>query len=131
LHVPDFEPIKQYYSQMGFEIKWVREPEGPKGYMVLELEGNILCFWGGNESIYDQPYFKRFPHDTVRGYGVEVVITVEDIRGYYEQHKDHANVVEELVLQPWGLYDFRVTDPSGYYLRFTSKHDITDPKLLK
>ncbi len=36
------------------------------------------------------------------------------------------NVVEPLVRQPWGSQDFRAVDPFGFYLRFTSKHDILD-----
>jgi uncharacterized glyoxalase superfamily protein PhnB len=51
---------------------------------------------------------------------------VNDIASFYEQVKDKANVVEPLVKQPWGLQDFRATDPFGYYLRFTSKHNILD-----
>ena len=70
LHVPDFEQVKSYYGKLGFSIVWERKPEDAKGYMVLEKDGNTLCFWGGNDAIYDQPYFKRFPNDTTRGYGV-------------------------------------------------------------
>lgn len=51
---------------------------------------------------------------------------VPDIEKFYKEVKDFANVVEELKLQPWGLKDFRTTDPFGYYLRFTSYHNILD-----
>lgn len=127
LHVPDFKPIKDYYGKLGFKVMWEREPEGAKGYLVIERGGTILCFWGGNDCIYaEQPYFNRFPKDTTRGYGVELVIMVDDIKSFYEEVKDYANVVEPLVTQPWGLTDFRAADPFGYYLRFTSKHNILD-----
>jgi hypothetical protein len=126
LHVPDFEKTKQYYGQLGFEVVWERQPEELKGYLVMRMDDNILCFWPGNEYIFEQPYFKRFPNNTKRGYGVEIVIMVADVEAYYEQVKDFANVVEELILQPWGLKDFRVEDPFGYYLRFTTPHDIVD-----
>jgi len=126
LHVPDFEQVKSYYGILGFRIVWERVPEEAKGYLVIERDGTVICFWGGNEAIYDQPYFKRFPKDTPRGYGVELVIMVEDIESFYNSVKDSINVVEPLVEQPWGLHDFRVADPFGYYLRFTSKHNILD-----
>ena len=126
LHVPDFEQVKSYYGTLGFRVVWERVPEEAKGYLVMERDGTVLCFWGGNDAIYDQPYFKRFPKDTPRGYGVELVIMVEDIEGYYTSVKDGINVVEPLVEQPWGLKDFRAADPFGYYLRFTSKHNILD-----
>lgn len=126
LHVPDFEKVEDYYGKLGFDVIWERHPEGFKGYLILKMGDNILCFWAGNEHVYEQPYFKRFPKDTKRGYGVEIVIMVDDIEAYYNRVKAFANVVEELVTQPWGLKDFRTEDPFGYYLRFTSIHNILD-----
>lgn len=126
LHVPDFDVVKSYYGALGFRVVWERAPEDAKGYLVMEMDGTIICFWGGNEAIYEQPHFKQYPNNTPHGYGVELVIMVDDVEGYYEKVKDQANVVEPLVGQPWGLKDFRTTDPFGYYLRFTSRHNILD-----
>jgi len=126
LHVPDFEKVKEYYGKLGFEVVWERKPEMFKGYLILKMGNNILCFWVGNEHVYEQPYFKKFPRDTKRGYGVEIVIMVDDVEEYYSKVKGSANVVEELVLQPWGLKDFRVEDPFGYYLRITTHLNILD-----
>jgi predicted enzyme related to lactoylglutathione lyase len=126
LHVPDFEKVKDYYSKMGFKVVWERQPEDSKGYLVMARDGNLICFWSGTDAIYKQTYFKRFPKNTPRGYGVELVIMVDDIDKYYEKVKTHANVVEPLVLRPWGSKDFRTADPFGYYLRFTERHNILD-----
>ena len=30
-------------------------------------------------------------------------------------------IEEDIMRRPWGLQDFRVLDPDGYYLRFTSR----------
>ena len=73
LHVPDFGKVKEYYGKLGFKVIWEREPEGFKGYLILKMRGNILCFWAGNKQVYGQPYFKRFPKNTKRGYGVEII----------------------------------------------------------
>lgn len=124
LHVPDFEKVKEYYTKLGFEVVWERQPEEFKGYLVLKRENSILCFWAGNDYVYKQEYFKQFPQDTPRGYGMEIVVMVEDVERFYEEVKSFANVVEDLRTQPWGLKDFRTTDPFGYYLRFTEYHDI-------
>lgn len=126
LHVPDFEPIKDYYGKLGFEVVWERQPEEDKGYLVIKMENTLICFWSGTDAIYNQTYFKRFPKDTPRGYGVELVIMVDDIDSFHEKVKDFANVVEPLVMRPWGIKDFRAADPFGYYLRFTGKHNILD-----
>ena len=126
LHVPDFEKAKAYYGQLGFKVVWERRPEADKGYLVLKMDHNLLCFWPGTNAVYDQSYFKNFPKQTKRGYGVEIVIMIDNIENYYEKVKDLANMIEPLALKPWGLKDFRTTDPFGYYLRFTSYHDILD-----
>jgi predicted lactoylglutathione lyase len=44
LHVEDFESIKAYYSSLGFRIVWERKPEEFKGYLVIDLDGNTICF---------------------------------------------------------------------------------------
>lgn len=134
LHVPDFESIRECYGALGFETVWEREPEDKKGYLVLEgpdLNTNVLCFWAGNGYAYEQSYFKRFDREkTPRGYGVEIILMVDDVRGYYEKARqvadrvDKLEIVSELAPQPWGLHDFRVADPHGFYLRFTEPYDV-------
>lgn len=124
LHVPDFEGVKDFYGKLGFKQVWERKPEADKGYLILKRGDNILCFWPGNETVKEQTYFKQFPKDTKRGYGVEIVVMVEDIESFYNEVRGSANVVEELIERPWGLKDFRVEDPFGYYLRFTEPHNI-------
>lgn len=127
LHVSDFLTVKDFYGELGFSVVWERPPEGEKGYLVLERKGTILCFWPGTEDVYNQSYFKKFPQDTPRGYGVELVIETENIETFYEGISGFAEIVDSLVTQPWGLKDFRIIDPFGYYIRFTEPHDILDP----
>lgn len=127
LHVPDFEQVLDFYGKLGFTKVWHRNEKNNADYLVMERDGVILNFWPGNENVYEQSYFKQFPHDTKRGYGVELVINVEDVQGLYDQLKDSVKVVGSLVKRPWGLWDFRIEDPFGYYLRITEKHDITSP----
>lgn len=126
LHIPDFEIAKEFYNKLEFQICWERIPEGKKGYLVLALDQNTLCFWGGNESIYDQTYFKSFPDSAPRGIGVELVFQVQDFDQYYERISRRVSILEPRAMQPWGLEDFRVVDPFGYYLRFTTPHDVRD-----
>jgi len=126
LHVPDFEKVKEFYGKLGFKVVWERKPEEMKGYLVMRLDDNILCFWSGNETIYGHPYFKRFTKNTKKGFGVEIVVMVKNIKKFYKKAKTFVNVVEELVEQPWGLKDFRIEDPFGFYLRFNEPHNILD-----
>ena len=124
LHVPDFEKVKKFYQKLGFVV--VREDfdkEGD-GYLVLKMRDHVLCFWAGSDIVYNQSYFKKFPKETKRGYGVEIIITVDDIEAHYHNAKKFATIVGDLNLRRWGARDFRVEDPYGYYLRFTEKYTI-------
>ena len=123
LHVPDFGVTKEFYGKLGFTTVWETKPEGFEGYMVMKMDNNIICFWAGNNEVYSHPYFKKFPKETPRGYAVEIIIFVEDIKNYYEKIKKFANVVEELHMEPWGYEDFRITDPFGFYIRVSSPYN--------
>ncbi len=68
------------------------------------------------------------PHHPLRaangeraGLGVEIVLSVEDVEGFYDGARTCGHPVSELALQPWGLRDFRIADPDGYYIRVTSR----------
>ncbi len=56
------------------------------------------------------------------GRGIEIVLEVDDVTAMYT-HVLSQNwpISTELRQRPWGLTDFRVVDPSGYYLRITSR----------
>jgi len=79
LSVPDFEKAKDFYTKLGFEVVWEEPPKGMNGYMVMKYGRNILCFFCGNEEVFNHPYFKNFPKDTIRGYGVEISLPIENI----------------------------------------------------
>lgn len=127
LHVPNFEKAKDFYGKLGFKEVWERKPEDFKGYLVMKMGNSILCFWAGNDEVYNHPYFKNFPKDTHRGYAVEIVIFVDNIDSYYEKIKKFANIVEDLKVQPWGDKDFRIEDPFGFYIRFSSPYNTLLP----
>ena len=54
--------------------------------------------------------------------GTEIVLEVDDIDAEYARVAAlDWLLAAELGLQPWGLRDFRLHDPDGYYLRLTSR----------
>ena len=133
LHVPDFETVKDFYSILGFEVCWKEKPKDMNGYLVLKRNQGVLCFFCGNEEVYKHPYFKKFSKDTVRGYGVELSIPVENIDEYYDdliKKIPSDQIVEPLKMKPWGNKDFRIIDPFGYYLRINEPQQITEPLIL-
>ena len=124
LHVPDFELTKKFYSDLGFIVVWERKPEEWKGYLVMRNGDSILNFYCGNEHVYEQTYFRKFPRITKRGYGVEVVLPVDHIENIWATvSKKHGNLIVEPLEKRFDRPDFRMIDPFGYYLRFVERYD--------
>ena len=56
------------------------------------------------------------------GRGIEMVLEVDDVNAMHAHVlSENWPLAAELQQRPWGLTDFRVVDPSGYYLRITSR----------
>jgi hypothetical protein len=85
---------------------------------------SILNFYCGNEEVYKQDYFRNYSKDTKRGYGVEIIIPHDDINTLYETvTKKYKNLVVEPLVKRFSKFDFRITDPFGFYLRFVERYD--------
>ena len=120
LHVPDFKKTIKFYGRLGFKQLWRTED-----YLVMKRNRSILNFYGGSEKIYSHSYFGRFKRSTKRGYGVEIIIPVENVENYYRKAKRFAKIVRPLMLKKWGRRDFRIVDPFGFYLRITERYSWT------
>lgn len=90
------------------------ERSAPDPYAALE-RGGVHLGLAARPAIAD-PGPRRPPT------GVELVIEVDDLAAEH----DHVRVAgwpvdEALTDRPWGLRDFRLLDPDGYYWRVTSR----------
>jgi hypothetical protein len=129
LHVPDFTPIKDFYSKLGFQITLEDAiTENYPGYLTLlrkdSLGNTMLNFYGGDNRVFEQSHFKKFPPGTSKGYAVEITIPVSNVEKVYEEIKQSIpdHIVRELTEMKddhvtWK--DFRLTDPFGFYIRIT------------
>ena len=53
--------------------------------------------------------------------GQQVAICCPGIDDTYQRHRSNgANIVNDIEDKPWGLREYVVEDPNGYYLRFGS-----------
>ena len=55
-----------------------------------------------------------------KGAGVEIVLEADDLQAVHESCRAAGVIVEDLTDRPWGLRDFRIADPDGYYIRVTT-----------
>jgi len=62
--------------------------------------------------------------------GVEIVLEVDDVTAFRDRVQAASYPLEQdLQHRPWGLTDFRLHDPAGYYLRVTNKGLVTSRRL--
>jgi lactoylglutathione lyase len=109
----DLDATADFYVRvLGFSLHR-DERSAPVGY--LELRRGGVQLGAAARAEVDDRTARRPPT------GVELVLEVDDLDA--ERARVAAAgwpVEEDVVLRPWGLRDFRVLDPSGYYLRITT-----------
>ena len=90
-------------------------------WLMLTLGDNVLDLQGDAHAVAGPHYFTPEIGRWPRGTGVEVSIEVEEIDGLYERALALGiDVVKPIQDRPWKARDFRVADPDGYFLRFTT-----------
>jgi lactoylglutathione lyase len=122
LFVDDVEAtIRFYRANLG-----LRPPENydPDGYVPLSA-GAVTIGVSRATNLTPDHYFSPERLAGPRGVGIEIVIEVDDVDRYHALAASwaarHGGDVEPPTDQPWGLRDFRIADPDGYYVRVTSR----------
>lgn len=116
LFVRDPARSQQFYASLfGLAVR----ASGPssRDYVAIECGGVRI----GLGAIGSLPPGHRFGSiaGAMRGAGVEIVLEVEDLEACERRARSLDATIEPLRHRPWGLRDFRVLDPDGYYLRVT------------
>jgi catechol 2,3-dioxygenase-like lactoylglutathione lyase family enzyme len=105
--------VSFYVSVLVFEL--VRdERDQPWPYVALE-RGTVRVGAAARPEVPDRT--QRRPVT-----GVELVLEVDDLDEEYARvTAARWPLAEDLADRPWGLRDFRLLDPSGYYWRITGR----------
>ena len=116
LFVDDMTASINFYSRvLGFEIG-KRQPDK---YTPM-TNGNIMLSLNLRANLPDDHPVQARAGERL-GRGVEFVLEVNDIEAMYEQIlSTNWPMSSKLQCQPWGLTDFRIVDPDGYYWRITT-----------
>ncbi len=104
--------VRFYVDLLGFRLIADRRADAAP-YLALQRDDvhiGAVVIPGGH------PLYRKPPT------GVEIVLEVD----YLHVERDRIRLAgwpieEDIMRRPWGLQDFRVLDPDGYYLRFTSR----------
>jgi len=101
-----------YVRVLRFEVAADRRHESPP-YVYLRRGGIRIGALEAWEEV--DPRVRSVP------YGVEIVIEVDDLRAERDAILAAGQpLAQDICRRPWGLEDFRLFDPAGYYLRFTT-----------
>lgn len=107
-----------YTKVLGFKMIGT---EINKNYQPVR-KGSVIIGIGPLSKLNENHPFNPNRKNVPKGYGVEIVLEVEDVQKIYDKVISTGyRIHEPLSIQSWGLQDFRVIDPDGYYLRITSK----------
>jgi predicted enzyme related to lactoylglutathione lyase len=117
LFVTDLRASVDFYTRvLGFAIE--RESDD---YMAVR-NGHVLLGLGPAAGLSPAHYFRPEVTHARKGVGVEIVLEVDDVQAALQRVIDQgARVHTPLKQRPWGLTDFRIVDPDGYFLRITSR----------
>ena len=119
LFVEDMTASIAFYTQvLAFEV--VRHE--PDDYAGLRWGNAVLGIGPLTKLPEEGGYFGRGISSRRRSLGVEIVLEVDDVEGWHTRVGASGHpILEPLQDRLWGLRDFRIADPDGYYLRITSR----------
>ncbi|WP_156291880.1 VOC family protein [Oceanobacillus salinisoli] len=116
LFVKDIEKSMEFYSNvLGFSLP----KDTNKSYISVRNDEVVIGL--GEMKNLPESHPLKAPDGQQIGLGVEIVLEVEDVKAVYNKvlAKEYP-IQARLTRRPWGLKDFRIMDPDGYYLRITS-----------
>jgi hypothetical protein len=108
-----------FYSKLGFSVV----AKTSYGYVTLKSGPVVIAL---------SPVARIDSHDTASlsklrrpPVGVEIVLyTTENLDEKHARLRSLGLKPGDIRLQPWGVRDFRIIDPGGYYIRISEGHAI-------
>jgi predicted enzyme related to lactoylglutathione lyase len=106
----DLSPVIDFYVR-ALDFRLERTSKIP--YASLRRDGIRIGLRAAERDV--DPVSRQVPH------GTEIVFEVADLEGEKARILSAGySLAEDLRTRSWGLRDFRVFDPAGYYLRLTT-----------
>jgi uncharacterized glyoxalase superfamily protein PhnB len=116
LFVKNLHTSRYFYENvLGFPVESSRENA------VLLRYGSFQLLITDESILSDNHYFKKLGASE-KGKGVELILMPNDVERLYNHIlKLNYPIETPLGQRDWGMTDFRLVDPDGYYWRVTTK----------
>lgn len=107
-----------FYKELGFRVVATTS----YGYVTLQSGPVVIALSPAKIDSKDAASLAKMRRPPL---GVEIVLyTTESLEEKHAKLKSLGLKPTEIKLQPWGVRDFRITDPGGYYIRISEGHAI-------
>ncbi|MGD0525109.1 MAG: VOC family protein [Polyangiaceae bacterium] len=126
LRRPGFVFVELYVEDPAYYVRIFRDA---LGFEVLRDEGTFVELRSSRGLVilntFEDPEpghpFEHYRRDARRGVGVEIGIVTDQIEETWKLARRIEDcVVTDIVHQEWGMTDYRILTPHGYYLRVTT-----------
>ncbi|WP_079710091.1 VOC family protein [Paraliobacillus ryukyuensis] len=119
LFVESIEKSVEFYRN----VLEFNAPKDTKANYIPVIKGDVVLGLGEMKNLPDFHPLKVSRNGQQVGLGVEIVLKVEDVYDVYNKVVGKGYPIQtDLAERPWGMIDFRIIDPDGYYLRITSSN---------
>ena len=106
IHVPDVRAAMRWYESVGFKVERTNECDGVIDWALLSFgEGQVMFNVGG-----------RLTNDERRE--VDLYVNTEEVDALYARLKNLVDVRKELYETFYGMREFIVRDPNGFWVTF-------------
>ena len=108
-----------FYSKLGFSVV----AKTSYGYVTLKSGPVVIALSPvARINFHDAASLSKLRQPPV---GVEIVLyTTENLEEKHARLRSLGLKPTDIRLQPWGVRDFRITDPGGYYIRISEGYAI-------
>jgi lactoylglutathione lyase len=115
LYVDDARPYRPLLTR----VLGLAERQASPAVIIFEGAATVILHTGAADLAPVHPFKAPLQAGALRGVGTEICLEVEDIEAVFAAvgALPEFRVTEPLAMRPWGLRDFRVVTPDGYYLR--------------
>jgi hypothetical protein len=126
MHAEGFVFVELYVEEPAYYVRIFRDA---LGFVVVRDEGDFVELRSAQGKVILNAFtdpdpghpFEHYKDQPRRGVGVEIGVVSERIHEAWAAAKRiEGCAVTDIVAQEWGMTDFRILTPHGYYLRVTT-----------